>query len=406
VKARLSDRAGTDWDKEFLTFVPSSGTAFHEQVCECLLKLRAALRTKGLGPGQVLKLAFFVRASGPPDYDRKKTSVGADVRALFPGARPALSVIAQPPAGGLAASLEAMVLGRPSRSVEVIPKSFRGIPYVLVRAEGGREVVAAGISGGEKGTSGARATAAFVKAAGLLGREGLMMGDIVRQWNFIENILGGPRGDARIRQNYQIFNDIRASAFAAAGLRTGFPAATGIGMNTGGIILEFVAGAGKAVENSLAVSNPRQVDAHRYSRGVLVGAPLSRCAEKHTPKFERGRVVFSGTSGICYVSGTAAIVGEEVVGHGDVARQTKATIRNIERLITLRNLRAAGAPVRSVGPRFAYVRTYVKNENDVPDVRKIVRGAFGDAPATFVVADICREDLLVEIEGAVRVRTD
>jgi enamine deaminase RidA (YjgF/YER057c/UK114 family) len=117
-------------------------------------------------------------------------------------------------------------------------------------------------------------------------------------------------------------------------------------------------------------------------------------------------VVFSGTSGICYVSGTAAIVGEEVVGHGDVARQTKATIRNIERLITLRNLRAAGAPVRSVGPRFAYVRTYVKNENDVPDVRKIVRGAFGDAPATFVVADICREDLLVEIEGAVRVRTD
>jgi len=383
--------------KEFLCFVPGAGTAPSEQAHECLVELRTALRERGLRPGHILKLAFFVRASGPADYLRKKRSVVEGLRAFFPGSWPAVGVIAQPPEKGRDVVLEAVVLGRPSRSIEVIPKSYRGVPYVLVRAEGGREVVAGGISGGAKG--------AFGKAAGLLAREGLGLADIARQWNFIEDIVGfSPRGGRR-HQNYQIFNDIRAIAYDGAGLRAGFPAATGIGMNAGGFILEMIAGAGTAAEKSFPVSNPRQVDAHRYSRGVLVGQPLSGRSTKKTPRFERANVVFSGNAGTCWVSGTAAIVGEDVVGRGDVAKQTRATVRTIERLVAPSNLRAAGVPLRSLAPTFTYVRTYVKNERDIPEVRKIVRGAFGKAPALFLVSDICRDDLLVEIEGAVAVRT-
>lgn len=394
------------WRKEFLGLVPGAGTAPADQVLECLEKLRAALREKSLEPGHVLKLAFFVRASGSPDYLRKKRAAIEALRALFPGPRPAVGVIAQPPGEGLEAVLEAVVLARPARAVEVIPKSHRGIPYVLVRADGGREVIAAGISGGGKGGLGAQAAAAFTKAAGLLVHEGLGLSDIVRQWNFIEDIVGFSPAGRRRRQNYQIFNDIRASAYGAAGLRAGFPAATGIGMNAGGFVLELVAGAGSAAERIYPVSNPRQVDAHRYSRGVLAGEPLRAGSGKRTPKFERANVVLSGTAGICYVSGTAAIVGEEVVAKGDVAGQTRATVRNIGRLVAPRNLRAAGVPLESLAREFLYVRTYVKNERDIPEVRKIVEEAFGGAPALYLVSDICREDLLVEIEGAVAVRTD
>lgn len=393
------------WQKEFLCFVPGAGTSPSEQAHECLVELRAALRERKLRPGHVLKLAFFVRASGPADHLRKKRSVVEGLRAFFPGSRPAVGVIAQPPEKGRDVVLEAVVLRRPSRRIEVIPKSYRGVPYVLVRAGEGREVVAGGITGGAKGDFGAQTAAAFGKAAGLLAREKLGLRDIVRQWNFIQDIVGFRPDGVRRRQNYQIFNDIRASAYDSAGLRAGFPAATGIGMDAGGFILEMIAGAGTAAEKSFPVSNPRQVDAHRYSRGVLVGAPLSGCVMKKTPRFERANVVLSGNAGICWVSGTAAIVGEEVVGRGDVAEQTRATVRTIERLVARPNLRAAGVPLRSLAPAFMYVRTYVKNERDIPEVRKIVRGAFGNAPALFLVSDICRDDLLVEIEGAVAVRT-
>jgi enamine deaminase RidA (YjgF/YER057c/UK114 family) len=122
---------------------------------------------------------------------------------------------------------------------------------------------------------------------------------------------------------------------------------------------------------------------------------------KRTPKFERARVVIAGGAGTCYVSGTAAIVGEAVVHPGDVAGQTRATVRNIERLVAPANLRRSGVADAAVGPRFSNVRTYVKRGADIPVVAGIVKEAFRGAPSLFAIADICRDDLLVEIEGAV-----
>jgi enamine deaminase RidA (YjgF/YER057c/UK114 family) len=402
---RRPGRATEVWEKDFLYFLPARGTPGREQSQECLIDLRAALRQRGTRAGDVVKLTFFVRASGPADYLRRKQAITEGLRAALPKSRPALSIVPQPPERGRETALEAVVLRRPSRSLEIVSKNFRGVPYILLRAQGGREVIAAGISGGRSGDVGVRASSAFARAAGILGREGLGFSDVARQWNFIEDILSRCGKGRRVRQNYQIFNDIRAFAYDRAGLRAGFPAATGIGMDTGGFILEVIAAGGTAAEKTVPVSNPLQADAYRYSPDVLVGTPLALRAGKQTPRFERAKVVLRRDSGTCYVSGTAAIVGQDVVCRGDVAGQTRATVRTIERLVEPANLRLSGAPVSALAPRFSYVRTYVKREGDIPEVARIVRASFGSAPALFVAADICRADLLVEIEGAVEVLT-
>jgi hypothetical protein len=95
-----------------------------------------------------------------------------------------------------------------------------------------------------------------------------------------------------------------------------------------------------------------------------------------------------------------------VVRPGDAAGQTRATVRNIMRLVSAANLRRSGLAGARVGPRFMNVRTYVKREEEVPEVARIVKASFPGAAALFVVADVCREDLLVEIEGAVDVVTN
>jgi enamine deaminase RidA (YjgF/YER057c/UK114 family) len=406
MSGRRAGRPAGLWDKDVLVRLPAAGLAPREAAFDGAERLRAALRERGAPPAAAVKVVFFVRAASEAELERRRRDAAAALRAVLPGARPSVGVVAQAPEGGRPVALEALVLRRPSRRLTVVPKRQRGLTYVVLEAADGREVLAGGIRGGRTGGPAARTAAAFARAAALLRREGLGFADVVRQWNFVEDITGRTRGGRGMRQNYQIFNDIRAEAYSEQGLGAGFPAATGIGSAAGGFVLELIAAGGAAAARSVAVSNPRQTDAHRYSSRVLVGAAAPGGRRRRTPKFERARVVVeAGGAAVCHVSGTAAIVGEEVAGRGDVAAQTRTTIDNIRRLVTPSNLRRSGLPAAAPAARFGAVRTYVKNEADVPAVSRIVRAAFPGAPALFVVADVCREDLLVEIEGLVDVAT-
>ena len=44
-------------------------------------------------------------------------------------------------------------------------------------------------------------------------------------------------------------------------------------------------------------------------------------------------------------------------------------------------------------------RAYVRHAADLDTVREVVTQRLGDAPVAYVQADVCRADLLVEIEG-------
>ena len=44
-------------------------------------------------------------------------------------------------------------------------------------------------------------------------------------------------------------------------------------------------------------------------------------------------------------------------------------------------------------------RAYIRHAADLPVVREVVSQRVGAAPVAYVQADVCRADLLVEIEG-------
>ena len=73
-------------------------------------------------------------------------------------------------------------------------------------------------------------------------------------------------------------------------------------------------------------------------------------------------------------------------GQCDVAGQRRTTIENIAELVR--------------GEPLSWLRAYVKHAADIPVVREVCEAAYGPIPATYVVADVCRDDLLVELEGA------
>ena len=219
---------------------------------------------------------------------------------------------------------------------------------------------------------------------------GFAVDDIVRQWNYIGSIVSCRDG----KQNYQEFNDARTRYYAKGQWQNGYPAATGIGASGEGIIVGCIAF--KSSKNSIyPIDNPLQVAAHIYSDKVLIDNAAD--AMKSTPKFERAKVIVTNRGACCFVSGTAAIRGEQSVDAESVTMQTIRTIENIAHLVSPENLARYGCAPYEL--EYAQLQVFIKRAEDYEQVKTVVEQAFPKLKVLYTVADVCRSELLVEIEG-------
>ena len=107
-----------------------------------------------------------------------------------------------------------------------------------------------------------------------------------------------------------------------------------------------------------------------------------------------------GTEVMILVSGTASITRSETQHQGDAAAQTKETLANIEALISEPNLSRHGLPGFGASlHHLAVARVYIKRGDDYATVRAVCETCLGPVPVTYTIADVCRPQLLVEIEG-------
>jgi len=95
------------------------------------------------------------------------------------------------------------------------------------------------------------------------------------------------------------------------------------------------------------------------------------------------------------LSGTAAIVGHESAFPNDSKAQTSETLRNIDALL-------AKSPLASDPGHSDAVRVYLRNPADYEHIAREVDGSFSSAriQLAYLQGDICRRELLVEIDGA------
>jgi len=232
----------------------------------------------------------------------------------------------------------------------------------------------------------------------VLQSKGFDYSDIVRQWNYMENINSVNTVNTIQFQNYQIFNDVRTFFYEKSTFTKGYPSATGIGMAHGGCTIEAIAFKGKNSISVRPVTNSYQIDAHSYSSTVLEGSAIEERKTISTPKFERGKHLQFSDEGFLFISGTASIVGEKTVFIDDIAKQTLTTINNIEHLVSTKNLNNNKIYVASQ-PQLINYRVYLKNASDYPLVQALCDDHYGTNKGFIVKADICRSNLLVEIEA-------
>ncbi|RVU46570.1 chorismate transformation enzyme, FkbO/Hyg5 family [Rubrivivax rivuli] len=207
---------------------------------------------------------------------------------------------------------------------------------------------------------------------------------VLRLWNYLPRINADGGGLERYRQ----FNIGRQQAFIDAGHDAfeGAPAACALGTAgevASGLSIRFLAGR----VAPRPVDNPRQVPAYRYSTAYGPRAPT----------FSRAALAEAGGGRVLLlVSGTASIVGEHTVHEGDVVAQTQETLRNLQAVID--SAHRGGSARYTLADLQPTV--YVRHASDAAVVQAVLAQAVPAwAQAPCVQADICRANLLVEIEA-------
>jgi enamine deaminase RidA (YjgF/YER057c/UK114 family) len=222
----------------------------------------------------------------------------------------------------------------------------------------------------------AEETGATIEAAvAVLAGEGYSFRDVARTWFYLRDILDW----------YGPFNAVRNAAFRRLGL-TGsnghgaIPASTGIdGRNARGgwCTLDLIA------------ARPRPGE--RFEMERLHNQKQSEATE-YGSAFARGMALTLGHCRYFFVSGTASIDDHGATVHvGDFEAQTEHTLTAVSAL-----LEDAGASL----PDVRQATAFLKNPCDQRAFERIAdRVGLSGVPMVTTVADVCRDDLLFEIDA-------
>ncbi|KVH64917.1 endoribonuclease L-PSP [Burkholderia sp. MSMB1072] len=216
----------------------------------------------------------------------------------------------------------------------------------------------------------------------------------LRIWNTVPAINAVQYGIERYRQ----FNIGRQRAFDACrrALTGGVPAACALGS-----VVPVAGDASPAAPLAIyflasrtpadSVENPRQVSAYHYPAQYGPRAPT----------FARAAAWADGEAApVLFVSGTASIVGHRTVHRGDVVAQTRETVANLAAVLE-QAARQGHGPFSLADLSY---RVYVRDAGDTATlaaIGQVLREVAGShVRPLFVHADVCRDDLLVEIEAS------
>jgi enamine deaminase RidA (YjgF/YER057c/UK114 family) len=204
----------------------------------------------------------------------------------------------------------------------------------------------------------------------------------VRPWFYLSDILDW----------YTDFNKTRSEKYGEFGIMPGpgdikllLPASTGIGVETpsgvaASMDLLAVLDSGDRNAQVRKLTSPAQLDAFRYGAA-----------------FSRGAVIEENDVKLIEVSGTAAIDEHGASLYpGDIRSQIICTLDKIETLLGQEGAGLADICAASV---------FVKRLEYAEAFRRVAaeRG-LADLPAVCIVADVCREELLFEMDAEAIVR--
>lgn len=205
---------------------------------------------------------------------------------------------------------------------------------------------------------------------------------LLRTWNYFPGITNPATSQS---SRYDLFCSARLQAMQACNIESSiYPAATVIGNQNPFLQIYFLAGNAPGI----AVENPRQTSAYDYPASEVEAPPL----------FSRGVLKPWGERMHFYVSGTASIIGHETQHLDDVGAQLNESLNNVETLVVHANDRHQTR--LNAQDDLLCIKVYVRHRRDVPHIQRVLAARLRNTtPRILLLGEMCRSDLLVEIEA-------
>lgn len=206
---------------------------------------------------------------------------------------------------------------------------------------------------------------------------------LYRLWNYVPHINAVEQG----LENYRHFCRGRSLAFEEQfghAFQRQLPAASAVGTMAGPLALAFLAGDAPPRH----FENPQQVPAFEYPPNY----------GPRPPSFSRATLVTMGSCRQVFISGTAAIRGHATVAVDRLSGQLPCTLENLQ---LIAETAGAGAQLGAVEGWERAFKIYIRHVADFAAVRDYLQRhvLHPDDEVIYLQADLCRADLLVEIEA-------
>lgn len=204
---------------------------------------------------------------------------------------------------------------------------------------------------------------------------------INRIWNYIPDINGINEDNV---ERYKAFCSHRWNSFNDNCIYQ-YPAGTAVGTQSKKTGIYFVS---SSSNNIVYNENPEQTPAYKYNK-------------TESPCFSRG--CYNYKDDIFYISGTASITKNKTTNINDVENQCLATLDNISSLITKQNLTQYNINKNLTLKDIDCIKVYIKHNKDFKLIQEICSKIFSSTSSiVYLKADICRSELLLEIEGLIQ----
>jgi enamine deaminase RidA (YjgF/YER057c/UK114 family) len=346
----------------FISATPGQAVSLHDQAREIFSGIRDTLYSK---KSFILQERVFSTLAVAETIRQARSEVYGD---LDDGVAPSFLVAAEGSSGPIA-GVQVHAVSTEIKP-EVVNLDQTGCGRIL-RTPGCTLITLSSISAPQAGGNTEQARVMMEKGEAVLTQFGAGFLSVPRTWMWLKDILSW----------YDDFNKVRNDFFTERGLigdgtRQSMPASTGIGLgpdNGGHCAMDLV-----AVLEPADCTQYLQVTGKQHC-ALNYGSAFSRASKATTPA---GQTVF--------VSGTASIDASGATTHiGDAAGQINATIENVRAVLT--EMQSSEKDLVNV---IAYCKT-----TEVEKVFNSIKGNL-DWPWITVICDVCRPDLLFEIEAA------
>ncbi|MDO4583843.1 MAG: dioxygenase [Planctomycetia bacterium] len=375
--------------------IPADDTTLESQLEEALHQIRDCLQNHA-DHGEIVQQTIFLK------YYEDREKCQQFLRQWYGEHLPVNVYVPQAPCEGQRLAMEALLVLNQKEKDYVVEHKRENL--LVSRHSGVTWYYAAGQEPrhGERSIY-SQSVESFQDLDRALESVGVPFENVIRTWLYLGNITEPAWNELEGEtQRYKELNRARSDFFRGIRFFDGmmpkepshpvYPASTGIGGNGDTLVMSALAVRFDTPESGiiLPLENPQQVSAFDYGEVYSL----------KSPKFARALLLATEGRGIIFVSGTASITDSESRYENDPVAQTELTLENIAILIEESNLERHGQKGFGCGlNEMAVARVYVKRQEDYPAIREVCERKMPNVPKIYTIADVCRPELLVEIEG-------